>query len=112
MRLYICGEIVGEKVLTSLMNNGTTNSDHVRRRVSLFSVGGDGYSVQGFIHCAEVLPSTVHVNNHYTKVISVLSLCRKKDSCPCVCFFHFAIHFLACRTHLYGYLLRRHLPVK
>ncbi|KAL0723692.1 hypothetical protein Bca4012_038291 [Brassica carinata] len=66
MRLYICGEIVGEKLLTSLMTNGTTNSDYVRR-VSLFSVGGDGYSVQGFIHCAEVLPSTLHVNNHFTK---------------------------------------------
>ncbi|XP_020869601.1 uncharacterized protein LOC9326263, partial [Arabidopsis lyrata subsp. lyrata] len=65
MRLYICGEIVGEQVLTSLMTN-STNSD-CARKISLFSVGGDGYSVQGFIHCAEVLPSNVPANYHYTK---------------------------------------------
>ena len=86
MRLYICGKMVGEKVLTSVMTNGT-NSDNVRR-VSLFSVGGDGYSVQGFIHCAQVLPSTVHVNNHYTKVSSICikslppSFSKKKTLCP------------------------------
>ncbi|XP_024008335.1 SH2 domain-containing protein A [Eutrema salsugineum] len=65
MRLHICGEIAGEQVLTSLMSNGT-NSD-CARKISLFSVGGDGYSVQGFIHCAEVLPSSVPAKYHYTK---------------------------------------------
>ncbi|EOA37410.1 hypothetical protein CARUB_v10011338mg [Capsella rubella] len=65
MRLHICGEFVGEQVLTSLMTNGT-NLDWARK-ISLFSVGGDGYSVQGFIHCAEVLPSNVPANYHYTK---------------------------------------------
>jgi hypothetical protein len=65
MRLYICGELVGEQVLTSLMTNGT-NSD-CARKISLFSVGGDGYSVQGFIHSAEVLPSNLSASYHYTK---------------------------------------------
>ncbi|KAG7646591.1 SH2 domain superfamily [Arabidopsis thaliana x Arabidopsis arenosa] len=65
MRLYICGELVGEQVLTSLMTNGT-NSDRARK-ISLFSVGGDGYSVQGFIHSAEVLPSNLSASYHYTK---------------------------------------------
>lgn len=72
MRLHICGEIVGDQVLTSLMTNGT-DFDWARK-ISLFSVGGDGYSVQGFIHCAEVLPSNVPANYHYTKVVV---------SCPC-----------------------------
>ncbi|XP_010476838.1 PREDICTED: uncharacterized protein LOC104756028 [Camelina sativa] len=65
MRLYICGELVGEQVLTSLMTNGTYFD--CTRKMSLFSVGGDGYSVQGFIHCAEVLPSYVPANYHYKK---------------------------------------------
>ncbi|CAH2037249.1 unnamed protein product [Thlaspi arvense] len=63
MRLHICGEIVGEQVLTSLV---TTNID-CARKISLFSVGGDGYSVQGFIHCAEVLPFSVSAKYHFTK---------------------------------------------
>ncbi|XP_009149141.1 SH2 domain-containing protein A isoform X1 [Brassica rapa] len=79
MRLYICGKMVGEKLLTSVMTNGT-NSDNVRR-VSLFSVGGDGYSVQGFIHCGEVLPSTVHVNNHYTKDPPLWLSVEKPSTC-------------------------------
>ncbi|VVA91602.1 unnamed protein product [Arabis nemorensis] len=65
MRLHICGEIVGEQVLTSLMTNGA-NSD-CSQKITLFSVGGDGYSVQGFIYCAEALASSVPVNYHYTK---------------------------------------------
>uniref|UniRef100_A0A1J3HLT3 Signal transducer and activator of transcription A n=2 Tax=Noccaea caerulescens TaxID=107243 RepID=A0A1J3HLT3_NOCCA len=65
MRLHICGEIVGEQVLTSLKSNVTASD--CTRKISLFSVGGDGYSVQGFIHCAEALPSSIPVNYHYTK---------------------------------------------
>ncbi|KAJ0253761.1 hypothetical protein HA466_0113900 [Hirschfeldia incana] len=80
MRLYICGEIAGEKILTSVMTNGT-NSDNVRRRVSLFSVGGDGYSVQGFIHRTEVLPSIVHVNHHYTKDPRLWLSVEKPSTC-------------------------------
>ncbi|CAA7056679.1 unnamed protein product [Microthlaspi erraticum] len=65
MRLYICGELVGEQVLTSLKSNDTKLD--CARKLSLFSVGGDGYSVQGFIHCADVLAPSVPVNNHYTE---------------------------------------------
>lgn len=84
MRLHICGEIVGEQVLTSLKSNVTASD--CTRKISLFSVGGDGYSVQGFIHCAEASPSSVPVNYHYTKVSvfksSSPSSFSKRDSCP------------------------------
>lgn len=52
--------------MTSLKSHVTASD--CTRKISLFSVGGDGYSVQGFIHCAEALPSSVPVNYHYTKV--------------------------------------------
>jgi hypothetical protein len=89
MRLYICGELVGEQVLTSLMTNGT-NSD-CARKISLFSVGGDGYSVQGFIHSAEVLPSNLSASYHYTKVVSCLCLLFffNKRLLSCVSLFRF-----------------------
>lgn len=66
MKLFVNGEIVGERFLTSLETKNT--NPECPRKISLFSVGGDGYSVQGFIHCAEVLPATDHVEHHYTMV--------------------------------------------
>ncbi|CAN8292962.1 unnamed protein product [Cochlearia groenlandica] len=64
VRLHICGEIVGELALTPLMKNGT--SSDFAGKISLFAVGGDGYSVQGFIHSAQVLRSSGPVKDHYT----------------------------------------------
>ncbi|CAH2067822.1 unnamed protein product [Thlaspi arvense] len=65
MRLLIDGEVVGDKFLTSLFIKNT--NPECPRKISLFSVGGDGYSVQGFIQCAQVLPATCHVEHHYMK---------------------------------------------
>ncbi|CAA7042970.1 unnamed protein product [Microthlaspi erraticum] len=76
MRLYICGEIVGEQVLTSLKTNVTTSD--CARKISLFSVGGDGYSVS-FIHRADVLPS--RMCGSFSP--SVLNLYCKSD---CLCY--------------------------
>ncbi|XP_010531914.1 PREDICTED: uncharacterized protein LOC104808083 [Tarenaya hassleriana] len=65
MRLHINGDIVGEQLLTSLLPKDT--NPEFPGKISLFSVGGDGYSVQGFIQCAEVLPASVPVTCHYVK---------------------------------------------
>ncbi|ESQ27263.1 hypothetical protein EUTSA_v10018251mg [Eutrema salsugineum] len=65
VRLLIDGEIVGEQSLTSLLIKNTNHE--CLRKISLFSVGGDGYSVQGFIQFAEVLPASCHVEHHYMK---------------------------------------------
>ncbi|EOA33712.1 hypothetical protein CARUB_v10019900mg [Capsella rubella] len=65
MRLVIDGKIQGELFLTSLL---TKNSDpECPRKISLFSVGGDGYSVEGYVTCAEALPACHHVEHHYRK---------------------------------------------
>lgn len=66
MRLIIDGEIVGEQLLTSLLATENTNPE-CPRKISLFSVGGDGYSVQGFFQGAQVLPASDHVKHHRMK---------------------------------------------
>ncbi|XP_010417450.1 PREDICTED: uncharacterized protein LOC104703186 [Camelina sativa] len=74
MRLVIDGKIEGEHFLTSLL---TKNSN---RKISLFGVGGDGYSVQGFIKCAQVLPACDHVDHHYMKDPPLLLSVNKSSS--------------------------------
>lgn len=66
MRLVIDGEIIGEQLLALLLIKN--NNPECPRKISLFSVGGDGYSVQGFIRCAQVLPASDRVEHHRVKV--------------------------------------------
>lgn len=101
MRLFIDGKIEGEQFLTFLL---TKNSNpKCPRKISLFSVGGDGYSVQGFIKCAEVLPASDHVEHHYIKVLlnSYPSLPLEHSCSVFVYFQYFKFYFsIFARIHL------------
>ncbi|CAK9134178.1 unnamed protein product [Ilex paraguariensis] len=66
MRLYIDGEIVGEKPLASLSTMNSLSDD--LRKVSLTSSIGHDDGLQGYVHCVEFLPLTVSIQNHYVKV--------------------------------------------
>ncbi|XP_020890440.1 uncharacterized protein LOC9325260 [Arabidopsis lyrata subsp. lyrata] len=78
MRLFIDGNIEGEQFVTSLLTKNT--NPKCPRKISLFSVGGDGYSVQGFIQCAQVLPASDHVEHHYMKDPPLLLSVNKSSS--------------------------------
>jgi len=92
MRLFIDGNMEGEQFVTSLLTKNAY--PECPRKISLFSVGGDGYSVQGFIQCAEVLPASDHVEHHYMKVFClVLNSCPYfplKQSCSVLVYFHYS----------------------
>ncbi|XP_021895061.1 uncharacterized protein LOC110812561 isoform X1 [Carica papaya] len=65
VRLHIDGDIVGEQFLSSLLNKDS-NPDFPRK-MTLFSVGGDGYSVQGYIYNAKVVRSRIYLKEHYVE---------------------------------------------
>ncbi|KAK9269782.1 hypothetical protein L1049_001560 [Liquidambar formosana] len=65
VRLYINGEIVGEKRLSSsLTNNSNSNG---LKRVNLVSVDGNDDGVQGYVYNAKILPITSSIKDHYDK---------------------------------------------
>ncbi|KAA8526724.1 hypothetical protein F0562_009047 [Nyssa sinensis] len=65
VRLHIDGEFVGEKRLTSSLND-VSNSDGLSR-VSLASIDGNDDGLQGYVHTLEVLPLTSSIKDHYAK---------------------------------------------
>lgn len=67
IQLQINGEIVGEKSLCSLLNEKSGSSD--LKKLTLANVGGDGNSVQGYVHNFEIFPSISSVKDYHLKVI-------------------------------------------
>ncbi|KAK8540552.1 hypothetical protein V6N13_056690 [Hibiscus sabdariffa] len=64
VRLYINGEIAGELQLSSLLNRDFIPNGSRKR--TLIGVNGDS-NLQGFIHDATVLPSTLCIKDQYVK---------------------------------------------
>ncbi|KAK8588976.1 hypothetical protein V6N13_087862 [Hibiscus sabdariffa] len=64
VRLYVNGEIVGELLLSSLLNKDSIPNGSRKR--TLFGISGDS-SLQGFIHDAKVLPSTFSIKDQHVK---------------------------------------------
>ncbi|XP_027911313.1 SH2 domain-containing protein A-like isoform X2 [Vigna unguiculata] len=65
IQLQINGEIVGEKSLCSLLNEKSGSSD--LKKLTLANVGGDGNSVQGYVHNFEIFPSISSVKDYHLK---------------------------------------------
>ncbi|TYI03462.1 hypothetical protein ES332_A11G341500v1 [Gossypium tomentosum] len=64
VRLYINGEIAGELHLSSLLNDKSMPNGSRKR--TLIGMTGDS-NLQGFIHDAKVLPSTLSIKEQYVK---------------------------------------------
>ncbi|KAG4177165.1 hypothetical protein ERO13_A11G290000v2 [Gossypium hirsutum] len=64
VRLYINGEIAGELHLSSLSNDNSMPNGSRKR--TLIGITGDS-NLQGFIHDAKVLPSTLSIKEQYVK---------------------------------------------
>ncbi|XVF18432.1 hypothetical protein REPUB_Repub11eG0021100 [Reevesia pubescens] len=64
VRLHINGEIQGELQLSSLLNKDSMPNGFRKRR--LVGIGGDN-NLQGYIHDAKVLPSTLSIKDQYVK---------------------------------------------
>lgn len=69
MRLYIDGEVVGEKPLTSLLDK-ESHSEGLRK-VSLISTDGNDDGIQGYVHSVEVPPLKSSIKDYYVKVHNV-----------------------------------------
>lgn len=67
IQLQINGEIVGEKSLCSLLNK-ESGSSHLKK-LTLANVGGDGKSVQGYVHNFEIFPIITSIKDCHLKVI-------------------------------------------
>lgn len=66
VRLHIDGEIVGQKPLSSLLHEDWTLRS--LRNITLASIGGDDFNLQGYVHDVEVLPPNLSVKDHHGKV--------------------------------------------
>ncbi|XP_039040477.1 SH2 domain-containing protein A-like [Hibiscus syriacus] len=64
VRLYVNGEIAGELLLSSLLNQNSIPNGSRKR--TLIGISGDS-NLQGFIHDAKVLPSTLSIKDRYVK---------------------------------------------
>ncbi|RZB65603.1 SH2 domain-containing protein A [Glycine soja] len=65
IQLQINGEIVGEKSLCSLLNK-ESGSSHLKK-LTLANVGGDGKSVQGYVHNFEIFPIITSIKDCHLK---------------------------------------------
>ncbi|KAI4333438.1 hypothetical protein L6164_018254 [Bauhinia variegata] len=65
IRLQINGEVVGERSLSSLLNKESNSC--MLKKITLANVGGDGDSVQGFVHNLEVFPHVSSIKDHHSK---------------------------------------------
>ncbi|KAB1216366.1 hypothetical protein CJ030_MR4G000599 [Morella rubra] len=65
VRLHIDGEIVGQKPLSSLLHEDWTLRS--LRNITLASIGGDDFNLQGYVHDVEVLPPNLSVKDHHGK---------------------------------------------
>ncbi|XP_020205835.1 SH2 domain-containing protein A isoform X1 [Cajanus cajan] len=65
IQLQINGEIVGEKSLCSLLNKESISSD--LKKLTLANVGGDGNSVQGYVHNFEIFPIVSSLKDRHLK---------------------------------------------
>ncbi|XP_059661383.1 SH2 domain-containing protein A-like [Cornus florida] len=63
VRLHIDGEIVGEKPLTSSLDDNS----NILRRLHLASIDEDEGCLQGYVRGVEVLPLTSSIKDHYAK---------------------------------------------
>jgi len=66
IQLRINGEIIGEKSLCSLLNEKSGSSD--LKKLTLANVGGDGNSVQGYVHKFEIFPNISSTKDYHLKV--------------------------------------------
>ncbi|XP_061345036.1 SH2 domain-containing protein A-like [Gastrolobium bilobum] len=66
IQLQINGEIAGERSLSSLLNKESNSSN--LKKITLANVGGDGNTVQGYVHNFEVFP-----------IVSCIKDCHLKD---------------------------------
>ncbi|XP_016451086.1 SH2 domain-containing protein A isoform X2 [Nicotiana tabacum] len=64
LRLYLDGEIVGEKSLTSSLNNDSVSDSS---EISLPCISGKGSQLDGYVYSAELLPVVSSIKNHYVK---------------------------------------------
>ncbi|KAK7342850.1 hypothetical protein VNO80_25806 [Phaseolus coccineus] len=65
IQLQINGEIIGEKSLCSLLNEKSGSSD--LKKLTLANVGGDGNSVQGYVHKFEIFPNISSTKDYHLK---------------------------------------------
>jgi hypothetical protein len=65
VRLHIDGEIVGEKSLTSLINEDSRTSS--LRKITLANIGGHGDGLQGYVHNVKILPPALSIKDHQGK---------------------------------------------
>lgn len=68
IQIQINREIVGEKSLCSLLNMESGSSD--LKKLTLANVGGDGNSVQGYVHNFEIFPIDSSIKDSHLKVIT------------------------------------------
>lgn len=66
VRLHIDGEIVGEKSLTSLINEDSRTSS--LRKITLANIGGHGDGLLGYVHNVKILPPALSIKDHQGKV--------------------------------------------
>ncbi|XP_059282277.1 SH2 domain-containing protein A-like [Lycium ferocissimum] len=64
LHLYFDGKIVGEKSLTSSLNNDTGSDNS---RISLTCINGKDSQLDGYVHSAELFPVVSTIKNHYVK---------------------------------------------
>lgn len=65
IQIHINREIVGEKSLCSLLNMESCSSD--LKKLTLANVGGDGNSVQGYVHNFEIFPIDSSIKDSHLK---------------------------------------------
>ncbi|KAL9298115.1 hypothetical protein ACSQ67_024011 [Phaseolus vulgaris] len=65
IQLRINGEIIGEKSLCSLLNEKSGSSE--LKKLTLANVGGDGNSVQGYVHKFEIFPNISSTKDYHLK---------------------------------------------
>lgn len=73
IRVHIDGLIVGEKTLSSTVNNDA--SSDASRKVSLSCTNGEAdedNEIQGYVHGLEVLSPTSSIKSYYAKVHAMI----------------------------------------
>ncbi|CAJ1978423.1 unnamed protein product [Sphenostylis stenocarpa] len=65
IQLWINGEILGEKSVCSISNEESGSSD--LKKLTLANVGGDGNSVQGYVHNFQIFPVISSISDYHLK---------------------------------------------
>lgn len=65
LHLYFDGKIVGEKSLTSSLNNDMGSDNSI---ISLTCISGKDSQLDGYVYSSELFPTLSTIENHYVKV--------------------------------------------